>query len=451
MLLRCGYLVLAAGLLAGCKGVSTQGERQAHRDLQTLTAAYRPPVITNAPALETGVTLEALMRYAMLHQPRVAAAYYDYAAAVHRITQERSLPDPRLTLELDIQDVVMVVMPGLMAEFPFYQKLRVGAHMATAESEARYFAFERAVLETAYEVKRAYFRLHFLEERLAIVRENAQLSESLEEIARARTEAGKATLQDVLRAQIDQERLKTEVENLEDSRSALMARLRGALGLATEAPDPAVPRDFSPTPTSLGREDLFAVAVVRNPRLKQMEAEVRLAEAGIQLARLSRYPDFNIGVEADVKASPVMWRPSMGVTLPIWRDKIAAEMAGAQARRRASAERLSAEQIDLAIEYADRSVAYREATRNLELVSGRLLPKARQALEVSRNAYVSAVSSFTELLDAQRTLLELRLSEVDSLAEREMALAELSLLIAGVPPAGAPILAREGSARDENR
>jgi hypothetical protein len=46
----------------------------------------------------------------MLNQPRVEAAYYEYAAAVERITMARSLPDPRLTLELDIQDVVTTVI-----------------------------------------------------------------------------------------------------------------------------------------------------------------------------------------------------------------------------------------------------------------------------------------------------------------------------------------------------
>ena len=83
---------------------------------------------------------------------------------------------------------------------------------------------------------------------------------------------------------------------------------------------------------------------------------------------------------------------------------------------------------------------YREATRNLELVTRSLLPKARQALEVARSGYRSGRVDFINLLDAERSLLEFQLAEVEARTRRELVLAEVSLLIVGVPPSGAPIL-----------
>ena len=47
---------------------------------------------------------------------------------------------------------------------------------------------------------------------------------------------------------------------------------------------------------------------------------------------------------------------------------------------------------------------------------------------------------FLNLLDAERTLLGFQLSEVEARVQRELALAELALLILGTPPAGAPVL-----------
>lgn len=428
-------------LLTGCQGISTPGERSTRQDLQAVTTAYRPqgqkpPLLELKP--EAG--LNEFLRYAMLNQPRVEAAYYDYAAAVERITVERSLPDPRLTLELDIQDVVTTLMPGLMTDVPWVKKLRIRADVASAESQARYFAFESAVLQTAYDVKRPYYQLHFLNQRIRINRETLSLVGELEQIARAQTEAGKVTLQDALRAQIEQERLRIEIVNQEDSRNPLLAQFKAALGLHATQPNPPMPAKFESTPLDLTAERLFTTALARNPRLKQMEAEVRMAETGIRLAHLSKLPDFNVGAEMDVKAAPVMWRPTLGVTLPIWRDKIAAEIASAQARRGAAQARLSAEQIQLAVEFADKSFMYREATRNLMLLSDTLLPKARQSLEVARAGYSSGKTDFINLLEAERTLLEFQLAEVDARTRRELALAELSLIILGTPPAQAPIL-----------
>ena len=444
-ILALGAATGAGLLLAGCKGIAPQSERKAKADLAAVTQAFRPGERqATLPTLATNAPLEAFLTYAMLNQPRVEAAYYDYAAAVQRITVERSLPDPRLTLELDIQDVVTTVMPGLMTDLPWLKKLRIRADVASAESRAKYFAFETAVLQTAFEVKRPYYQLYFLNERLRINAETLALLGQLEQSARVQAEAGKGTLQDVLRAQIEQERLKTEIANLEDSRNPLLAQLKGALGLGADQPNPHVPTQYEPTPLELTSEAIFATASARNPRLKAMEAEVRMAEAGIRLARTSKLPDFNLGLEADAKASPVMWRPTVGVTLPIWRDKIAAEIAAAQAGKRAAEARLSAEQIQLAVEFADKSFMYREATRNLKLLSDSLLPKARQALEVARAGYDAGKVDFINLQEAERALFEFELAAVDARTRRELVLAELSLLINGVPPSGAPILTTPG-------
>jgi len=171
-----------------------------------------------------------------------------------------------------------------------------------------------------------------------------------------------------------------------------------------------------------------------------MEAEVRMADASLRVAHKAKVPDFSAGIEADVKAYPVMVRPSFGVSLPIWRDKIAAQISEAQADKRAAQARLSAEQIMLAVEFAEKTFMFRESSRNLALLLERLLPKARQSLDVAQSGYVSGKVDFLDLLDAQRTLLEFQLAEVETRVQREYALAELSLLILGTPPAGVPVL-----------
>src|SRR5262249_44066351 len=149
------------------------------------------------------------------------AAYYDWAASVERITTARSMPDPQLTFQMDIQSIVTSIMPGFMVNFPGAGKLRAAGAVASAGSEARDFTFQTRTLETIYDVKSVYYQLHFLEEKIRVNRETLVLLGDLEQLARAQNEVGKVTLQDVLRAQIEQDRLKTEVANLEDSRSAL--------------------------------------------------------------------------------------------------------------------------------------------------------------------------------------------------------------------------------------
>ena len=376
----------------------------------------------------------------MFTQPQVEAAYYDWAASVPRITVERSLPDPRLTFSADIQDVVMGLMPGLMMDFPGPGKLRAAANVAAAESDVKYFAFESAVLRTAFNLKKPYYQLHFLDAKIAVNQEMLRLLADVEKLSRARNEVGAVTLQDALRAQIEQERLANEIANLQDSRNPLLAQFKGALGLKPEDAAPPVPTKLETTPLDLKSDRLLTDALARNPRLKAMEAEVRRADASIRLAYKARVPDFSLGLEANPLATPTTFTPQAGITLPIWRDKIAAQIAAAQAEKQAAAARFSGEQIMLAVEFAEKSFMFREASRNLELLNDRLLPRARQSLDVARSSYGSGKLDFINLLDAQRTLLDFRLAEVEARIQRELALAELSLVILGTPPAGAPIL-----------
>ncbi len=434
-------LLLILILLAGCKGIPTQGERDAQASLERLGMAYRPedrrPVL---PTLQTNSSLNLFIHFAILNQPQVEAAYYEWAAAVRRITVERSLPDPLLTFQTDIADTVMSLMPGLMMDFPGPGKIKAAANVATAESEARYFVFESALLQAAFDLKRAYYQLHFLDAKIDVNRQTLALLAGLERLARTRNEVGSVTLQDVLRAQIEQERLMTEIANLEDSRHPLIARFKAALGLKPEQPPPPVPQQFESTPLDLTSDQLLSTALGRNPRLKAMEAEIQRADASIRLAYKARVPDFRVGLEADAKASPVVVAPQFGVTLPIWRDKIAAQIAEAQAGKRASEARLSAEQIALAVEFAEKTFVIRESSRTLALLQERLLPKARQSLEVAQTGYISGKVDFLSLLDAERTLLTFQLSDVEARVQRELALAELSLLILGTSPTNAPVL-----------
>ena len=94
----------------------------------------------------------------------------------------RSLPDPRLTFESDIADVVISVMPGLMLDLPGPGKLRAAGEAAAAESRSRYFAFEAEILRVAFAVKSAYYRLHFLEDNLRVEREMLRLLGDLEQL-----------------------------------------------------------------------------------------------------------------------------------------------------------------------------------------------------------------------------------------------------------------------------
>jgi outer membrane protein TolC len=165
---------------------------------------------------------------------------------------------------------------------------------------------------------------------------------------------------------------------------------------------------------------------------------VRLAGAAIVLARKANVPDYSAGLQAEVYSPPFYW-PQASMSLPVWRDKIAAQIAAAQADKRAAEARLTSEQIAVTVDFAAKTYDYREVTRDLALLQEKLIPKAAKSLQIARAGYLAGQVDFFNLMDAGRTLLNFQLEEVEARARREIILADLSLSIVGIAPEGAPI------------
>ncbi|MBI5381838.1 MAG: TolC family protein [Opitutae bacterium] len=419
-------------LLTGCATRPSPAELAVRRQASELQHTYRPDNRRPAlPELRADSPLDDFMRFAALNHPQIEAAFYDWVAAVERTTAERALPDPRLTLSADFGRMLETLMPGLMAEFPGQGKVAARVAVASAEAQAKFHTFETELQRVALTTKRTYQELFFLGEKIRVNRSLLALLGELETNARRQSEAGKAPLAEVLRGQAEVARLAAEIATMEDERTRLRTQFKAALGLRADAPNPPIPNRRETTELAYEADQWLALAFIHNPRLKVMAAEIRMAEASLRAATLARRPDFSAGLEADVKAAPWMWRPSLGVTLPIWRKQITAQIAAGQAGQRAASARLDTEQVALAVEVAENVFRLREADRQLRLVNDTLRPNAERQLALVRAGYLGSQTSFADVLMAQRMLLELELQLLAAQTQRELALTELTLCCLG--------------------
>ncbi|MEJ7808424.1 MAG: TolC family protein, partial [Telluria sp.] len=210
-------LLLASALLVGCSSAPGTGESSAQRQLETVGRQYRPagerPVL---PRLEANGQFDQFVLYAIFNDPQVEAAYHAWAASVHRITVERSRPDPRLTLQASIANTaLMALMAGVMTDLPGSGKRAAAGDIATAESQAKYAAFEARVLQSAFALRKVRFQLDALDTKTAIMHKTARLLAQLEKLALVQNEVGRAPMQDVLQARIARARLAADIANLD--------------------------------------------------------------------------------------------------------------------------------------------------------------------------------------------------------------------------------------------
>jgi outer membrane protein TolC len=437
------FIVVFVGLfLAGCVAASHEEQAAAARVQQTgavLRPAGRKP---DLPVLTTDSSLADYLRYALLNHPQIEAAYEEWHGAVLAITPARSLPDPKLTFQADITDTVVSLMPGLMFDLVSAGKRAAMAREASAASDVAYRRYVTTVLETAADAKKAWADLAALEETLRLRQQMLAVKEDAVRFSHAEhvTMHVMGSLDQLTQLLNDAGRLRLAVANLEDQRGVLRAQFKAALGFAREAPDPPWPSQFAPSTAPLPDDDAFwAAAVAANPQLGEMRAMVEMAVAEVTVEEKARTPDFAAGLMADLKMNPVLWRPLAEVTLPVWREKISAAIAAARARHDAAAARLRAEELMVAAELARMTSMVREADRMIGYIDGTALPNLRRSLASVAAAYDTGLTGFAAIPETREMILAMQVERVATLRDREKTLADLSLLVAGQAPAGAPL------------
>jgi outer membrane protein TolC len=424
-----GACALAA-LALGCSVAPPKSELAREAELEKTRESYRPNGVRPAlPELTPDSSIDDFARYAVLNSPRVEESFHAWAKSVAEITIARSLPDPSLSLEVEAGRMLDAVRAGFQGSYPGPGKLVLAAEAQSSAAAARRHEFEQAAIEAAFRARVAWLRAAWLAEVTAVRREIVATVTDIEDLASAQYRVGKVSQQDVLRVQIERDEVDTEIASFEDSRELILAEMRSALGLAASE-SPPLPTKLPVLLSQPPSGDLLDQALANNHQLLALREEIRESESMVALARKSSQPDYMLGLGIDL-VSPIALMPAVGVTLPIYRDKIAALVASALASRHITDARLSGATLDLVVQLADAHFRFRDANRRLELVRDKLLPKATASLDAARAAYPTGMTDMTGLLDAERTLLGFRVDEITMRMERASALAEIELVILG--------------------
>ncbi len=403
-------------------------------------AATTSPVSDDLPEKPV---LSDYLAYAALHNPGLEAAFNRWKAALEKIPQATSLPDPRFSYAYFIQEVETRVGPqrqklALSQTFPWFGKLSLRGDIAFQASEMERQKYEAAKLKLFYRVKSAYAEYYYLAKAISITRENLSLMKYLESVARNNYSAGLASYSDVVKAQVEISKLEDRIETLRELRGPIMAKLNAAMNRPERAPLPW-PESLPFRNISISEKQLFSWLKNKNPALKAKEFEISREQAAVNLAKKSYFPDITLGVEwidtdealksgtKDSGKDPVI--AMVSVNIPIWHGKYRAEKREAEARYRAAQKEHQNIENNLVSEA--KMVLYRieDSQRKIGLYRDTLIPQTKEALDVSLQSFKAGEATFLDIIDAQRTLLEFQLSMERALADLATRIAQLEMIV----------------------
>ncbi|MCK4958101.1 MAG: TolC family protein, partial [Planctomycetes bacterium] len=309
------------------------------------------------------------------------------------------------------------------------------ALQAASAAKQRY---EAAKLKLFYEVKDAYYEYYYLAKSIDITKENVSLIKHLESVARSRYKTDAGSHPDVIRAQVEMGKVEDRYRSLLDMTAPLAARLNAALNRPAAAEIPW-PKNIDIENVQIDDDRLFAMLTEANPELKVLDFEVARNEKAIALADKDYYPDFTFGVSFIDTGNSLAGNPNdngkdpvialMSVNIPLWREKYDASVRQAKNLYRAAKRNKTQKTNSLSAELKMATYRFRDAERKVDLYANALLPKAKESLKVTESGFRAGTSAFTDLMDAQRILLEFALSNERALTDKAKALAKLEMLV----------------------
>lgn len=330
-------------------------------------------------------------------------------------------PGPDLEMEGDLLYEVEQSLPLFGKATAQRREAEASASVAEAELEYRYQMLRRDVVQAAH-------TLALAEAVLSIGEQDLELVERMLAYVRERQVAGLDDNVDFLRLESERQRRQLQLETDRLQRdferatfNRLLARPQDGPWPVLEAPGIAPPIPFS--------EQLVSLALRNEPRLAVLRLDARRAEAGIEVARRSHYPNVSLSVGGRQWSGSGAFREGMfgvGVNVPWFnRSRYRADLD----RDRALAGASQAEVLDYELEV--RRELFRvwtridAARREALLYQEQLLPRWELVVQNTVASWSVGRGPFLDVLDARRELTEARMTLAQAVAEQHRMLAEL--------------------------
>lgn len=386
-----------------------------------------------------GQTINDYYTIAAENNPELKAKYKEFEAAMQKIPQVSSLPDPNLSLGYMIAPVnksfeAQTLRFTLSQMFPWFGTLKAQKNAATLMAESKYQVFLNAKNQLFSQVANAYYPLYELVKLKEIEQENIKILESYKNIANAKFENGTGSLVDILRVDIMINDAKTNLEILTKKEPAVTSWLNSILNrkynekiiISKELETIQLPIDY--------RKDSIAT----NPLLQELELKKQASEAAIEVARKQGLPKLGIGLEYDFMtkdrngfndSDKDMFMPMVTVSLPIFRKKYKAATNEAKLMQESYSFQKETFENKLNGTYYKLVFELEKERDLLKLYEGQVITLSK-SLNLLFAYYSNANKDFEEVLRMQQELLKYQKMQLSSISTFYIKLAELDYLTA---------------------
>lgn len=375
-------------------------------------AVLAEPTVPATPGPINDPVLADLIRESLSRRPELRQADALVAAERERVPQAGALQDPILSLGIQ-NDGFKQINIGIM-ETSFWQimltqplpwpgKLGLRTDVVATSVRLAEASVARARLTAEADARRAYLDLLLVRDRLALLAKLEALWVKAEGLARSRYEAGEGAQSDVLRAQLERNRLRQRRWSLEAEERTRVQSVNRLRGHALDEPFPTTASVGGlGVPAVPGAEAALADAERRSPELLLARIQVERAAAQVALARRERYPDLAVTAAIMPRgALEPMWSAGVSITLPIFSgSKQSRAVAESEARAAASDGGAEAVQQVLRLRVQERLALLGSLVESAILYRDGLIIQSQATVDSTMSQYRVGRLTFASVLEA---------------------------------------------------
>lgn len=385
------------------------------------------------PEVRGIVTLGQAVDAALKRNPELAATSVDVGIRDALVLQAGLRPNP--TVGVESEDVAGSGGRGAadtgQTTLTFSQPFELGGkrnkRRRAAELERDVVSWEVVVRRRALvaDVQKAFAATLVAQERLTLIDNLLRIAEASVRSVGATVEAGAVSPVEKTRAEVSVSRARTSRLAAERELVAARSVLAASWGSPTANFERVAGR-LEPIAKPSALQDLLP-RVQTIPDLARVESELAQRHAALALERSQRIPDVTLQAGVRHYADPSDGALVLGFSVPLplfdtnQGNILAASRAVTKARLEQNAAAITAE-TRARQAHAAMVAAFAQATALRE----QTIPQAERAYEGAKDAYTRGLFRYLEVLDAQRTLFELRAEHLAVLAIYYEAAAELS-------------------------
>ena len=377
--------------------------------------------------------LASLIEEALAQNPDVAAARQAMLAARQRPIQARSLANPMVSVIYtndgwspslgSMEDSNLAIMAS--QELPYPGKRGLRGDIASREADQVGQRAERVKRGIAAAVKRAYYGLLLSRSLLDLIGDQEENWKQIEGVARSRYSVGLGAQQDVLRVQVEVTRIQQSTAEQEAEAEIRLAEINRLLGRAPNTPLlTSAQLALRPVPGDI--QQFFEWAAEVSPEVSGARLEAERGSLAINLAKREFKPDFSAqSAYMNRGGLPPMWQAGIGVSVPIYRKKLRAGVAEAEAQLSASQSAIESIRLQLRFRTQERLTQLKTTEKVATLYGEGILPQDRMSVEAGLANYQTGKVPFIAVLEAITTLYNDRITHLRLLANHEQTLASL--------------------------